>query len=446
MIIFILLAFVLLLLALMILLPGFFSRGQSEVDLHGAGEERRRLNIALLRDRLNELDGERVSGLLTEEQHAKATEELQRDLLVNAEVSQSNTPTGADGRWLGWVVAVLLPLCCIGLYLKLGATELLVLPPEAKAAQVTPESTVPRSSTTSAAPTGQGGSGASAQGEGDMGDMASLTDRLAARLENEPENAEGWLLLARSFSMQERYPEAMRAYRRSLSVTGDVAGVLAELAEATLLTSADGVSAEADSLIQRALALDPKEARALWLSGVSSARRGDKEGAVAQWQRLLEVLEPGDRMRTLVEQRIAELSGKPSGWEVMAEPEAEPAQQAPQPVQPAGIPIQIDVDGALVGSYNPAHTLFIFARAPGQRMPIAIQRHAASALPLKATLSDNDVMVAGQSLASYAELEIVARISQSGSAMVQAGDLEGVTRLDLSRASGLVEVHIDTRR
>ncbi len=432
-----LIAFLLLLLALMLLLPGLRApRAGEGPSLTEA--QRQAMNVGLLKSRLAELDSERDAGLLDAAQYEQAADELRLDLLANSE-GQGHAKGNREGRWLSGTLVVALPLTALLLYGVVGRPDLLTLPPEPQAAKALPRGQGVEGS----APAPQAG----AEGGNAMGDMRALTERLAAKLAEEPENAQGWLLLGRSYSMQERYAESAAAFAKAYALLGDQVELLGEYAEVLILAADGGNSPEADRLIARALALDPNDARSLWLAGVSAVRVGDKEGAIRHWRHLLKQLPEDERMRELVVQRLSELEGN-DGWEVIEPPAAaEPVPSAPSVAAPtAGLPLQVSIDPALAEGLDPDTTLFIFARSPGQRMPLAIQRHRVGDLPLTTTLSDADLMTPGQSLADHAQLELVARTSASGSAMPQPGDREGVTQVDLTRAAGSVQIRIDRSR
>ena len=239
---------------------------------------------------------------------------------------------------------------------------------------------------------------------------------LAARLENEPDDLNGWQMLGRSNMAIGRYAEAAAAYARAIELESSRnPNTLVARGEALLASGGQTLTPEIVSLFESALALDPNQPAALFWSGIASANRGDVAEAADRWERLLGT-NPPPEIREIIGQRIAEWRGEPA-------PVAETA-----PIEQTGAVVAASValsDDAAAGLSGDA-TVFIIARDPAQPSPpIAVIRRRLSELPAVVALGDADSMIPGRSLSAFAEFELVARVSVSGQPAAQSGDWFG---------------------
>lgn len=321
--------------------------------------------------------------------------------------------------------------------------------------------------------------------------VEEMVQRLADRLEAEPDNAEGWAMLGRSYLVLERYEESVRAYRRARDLQPDNVALGLDLAEALVLASRGQPGPVVDQLVQAALTAEPDNAKALWMAGHLAFAGGDVDAARAHWQRLLRQLPEGSPEAGVLRQRLAGLpgaagatppagtapgtnasaaarapgaAGRPGaaaaavpapvagdgraampagtgpdagvpGADAAAVPAlgAAPRQLAPgiaasaaEDGAGAGIDVRVRLDPAVAAAANPDDTVFVFARAvSGPRMPLAIVRTNVAALPLTVRLDDTTAMAPGMRLSVFDEVEVIARVSRTGSAMPASGDLQG---------------------
>lgn len=292
-------------------------------------------------------------------------------------------------------------------------------------------------------------------------DLNKAADTLAAKLKDNPEDGAGWALLARTYRATERFAEANDAYTRARALLPEEPDLLAESAEAMGLSSTPrSLSGEPEKLIARALELDPNNQNALFLKGLARAQADDPAGAEATWEQLLGLMEAGSPSQIAVIEQlniVRERLGKPPMDTPAAGPAAAPmaaaaaapataGNQAPDP-NAAGIDVSVSVAPELADLVQPGDTLFVFARAEaGPPAPLAIQRRAASELPLTLRLDESMGMIAGMSLAQFPRVIIGARISRTGNAMPQPGDLEGLTAALSWREAGKVEIVIGSVR
>ncbi|MGB5333109.1 MAG: tetratricopeptide repeat protein [Woeseiaceae bacterium] len=262
-------------------------------------------------------------------------------------------------------------------------------------------------------------------------DMESAIASLRQRLEDNPDDANGWNMLARSYMALQRFGDAVTAYERVMELEDSRnAQTLVDLALA--ISSRDGTAIEGrtSSLIESALALEPNNPAALFYSGIASANRGDTETAAARWEMLLG-LNPPPEIRSILQQRVAEWRGVPiesievspadAGTAPLSASTEAPAAD-PDAVVTARIALSDDALSALTADAN----VFVIARDPAQPSPpIAVSRVRLSDLPTVVSLGDAQSMVAGRALSGFEEFELLARVSLSGSPAAASGDWFG---------------------
>lgn len=259
---------------------------------------------------------------------------------------------------------------------------------------------------------------------------AAMVSRLARRLEREPNDIDGWLMLGRSYAGLEQFPLALRAYERADRL-GEGRNVEALIGMAEVLASMDEreLTGRAGELFERALALDPKAAKALFFGAVVAMRRGDLPLARARFASLLQ-LNPPESIRPLLEQQVAALDRQ-----IAAGPAAGAAAAAPAAVAaaPATASVRVKVSaGADVIAHAGDAPLFVFVRDPDSPgPPLAVKRLAAK-FPLEVELTAADAMMADRAITAGKRVEVVARISLSGRPEAKSGDPYG----ELSYAVG----------
>jgi cytochrome c-type biogenesis protein CcmH len=372
------------------------------------------LNAAIHRDRLTELERDRGNGTLSATDMAEAKDELQRQLLDDTAATEVITAKGSS-RASGIALAILLPLLAVGLYGFLGSPTA-VLPSAVQAEQASAE-------------------------------MDELLSRLASRLEQSPDNPEGWTMLARSYKSLGRWDEAERAYTRIGPTMQNNAELLAELAE-LLVQKEKGFSERSRALIQQALRVEPKNMLALFMGGGEAFDSGRFAEAATLWERLLPQLEPGGEDARMVESSIAQARQRSGAApRAAAAQEAAPAVAAKAETRPATVPAnlaatavsgRVELSAALKDKAGADDVVFIFARAvDGPRMPLAAKRVRAGDLPLEFTLDDSLAVMPGANLSSAQQVRVEVRVSKSGQAQAAKGDLTGKSAPVKPGAKGL---------
>lgn len=264
--------------------------------------------------------------------------------------------------------------------------------------------------------------------------IQQMATTLAERLQREPADANGWLTLARSYTALGRYRDAAMAMRRVAELVPRNANVLADLADLLAMAQGKRFAGEPMRWIQQALDVDPRHAKALALAGSAAFETQDYDSARSHWERLLAVLPPDSPMQRSVRGSLAEATRLEGGGA------ATPAAAAMAATAVSG---QVVLAPELAGRVAPGDTLFVFARAAqGPRLPLAVSRRSANSERFEFSLDDSMAMPGGPKLSSAAEVVVGARISRSGSATPQSGDLVGSSAPVKPGSAGIV-VRID---
>ena len=389
------------------------------------------LHTRLHTRRLAELEAERDNGNLDATQFNAAREELERELLHDTE--QATPPHGASssGRWVAGVVIVAVPLLAIMLYQQLGAVNQAQSMP-AQQAQMSAPASMP------------------ANGQKNLPSIEEMVAGLAAKMAENPDNADGWVLLGRSYLALQRYDDAVNAYARAFTLQPDDATTMTRYAEAMALANNNLLAGRPVELIQRALSLEPQNPDALWLSAMSFAQLGRYPDAIGQLRSLLQVVTPDSPDAQMVQDQIAQLQEQIDGplESVVPAPAVAqaPAQPSPAPAPATSGPaitVAVSLAPELQSRMAPGDTLFIYARAvSGPRMPLAMARLTAADLPVTVSLDDGSAMMPAMKLSNFDEVMVMARISKSGNAMTQSGDLLGSTGPVKVKSSPSVSVNI----
>jgi cytochrome c-type biogenesis protein CcmH len=393
-------------------------------------------SIAELRTQLQALEARRAGGTVAQAEYQRERNRLERALADQVLAAPgAAAPSGAGTaaaaahdapraprRLLGLLAGAILVLG-VGGYLATGSPELIA--------------GVPKEDPRSAA-AGPHGGGI------DVAQFAAAVEQLAAKLKEQPDNAEGWAMLARSYVQLGRTTDALPAFAKALALTGDEPRLLADYADALAVTNNRNLEGEPTALVERALKVDPAHPKSLALAGTAAYNRKDYAGAVRHWERLAEVAPPDSPFRDQLLASIAEarqLGGMPAAA-APAVPGAAPQAAAPNAAAAADGPVlrgTVRLAPALAAQASPEDTVFVFARpAEGSRMPLAIVRKQVKDLPFEFTLDDRLAMTPAARLSLHPKVVVDARVSKSGQAQASAGDLAGRSAPVANNASGLV--------
>jgi len=385
------------------------------------GVLREATNVAILRDQLRELDADLDAGTMPRDRYDQAKQELlQRALEESKSVEAVAAKAPQSAAWTAAVLGSTLPIAALLLYLALGNHD--AFAPLAVQSKPAGEHKVTRQ------------------------DIEALAEKLAAKLKDDPANVDGWVMLARTYQALDRNEDSARAFDRAVALLPDNADLLADYAD--LLATIDGGFREKSvQLIEQALKADPRHWKALALAGTAAFNRKDYKMAVGYWERMKATVPPTSPLAGSIDASIAE-ARELGGLKATA---AAPA--APLPATPAAPPATtaasagariagtVQLAPALAGKVSPTDTVYIFARAvDGPRMPLAILKKQAKDLPVTFALDDSMAMTPSLALSNFPSVIVGARVSKSGSATPQSGDLEGLSSAVKLGATGLAVV------
>lgn len=402
--------------ALLFVLPTLWSKRSRE-----AGVARDASNVDIYRDQLADLDSDLRGDILTREQYEQSKRELQQRMLQDLPEGETmNTAIIGGNRNITTITltALALPLLAISLYLWLGNTKALLPQPAFEEAPISEE--------------------------GGHANIGSVLDNLTARLRDNPDDMEGWLMLGRTYAMMQRFDEAKEAYEKVLVLSPDNPEVITDYADIVAMTHDGSLIGEPYELIKKALSLDPANPKALALAGTAEFEQKKYNEAAAYWEKLLALIPPTESELTqAINNSIAEARSLGAGnGSVVAKAGDQssgnqgppPAENKPETVAAAGAATSGTLSGkvtlspALAGKVSPNDSLYIFARAKtGPRAPLATTRLQVKDLPATFTLNDS-MARSGVQLSTFPnEVVVGARISKSGSPMPQSGDLQGLS-------------------
>ena len=276
----------LIVIALAFLLPPALQRSE-ESDVK-TDDARKQANIAVYRDQLTELEADLRNGIVSEEQYPQDREEIERRLLEDTATARTekSSKTPVNARNTAYLLAIGLPLIAIIFYLNVGQPALIDNPAPVG---------VPSSAATAPAPP-----------ERSQEQIAANVAKLAQRLESNPNDPQGWTMLARSYSSIEKYGEAEKAYAKAAELNPKDADLLAEFAFATAMAEGRSMEGKPMEIINRALKIDPNNAKALQLAGSAAFEAKDYKKAVGYWERVLKQVPPNSEVTTAIQERINE--------------------------------------------------------------------------------------------------------------------------------------------
>jgi cytochrome c-type biogenesis protein CcmH len=394
------------------------------------GEQEKTLSI--FRQQFAELGQDRANGVLTDELYQQARLELERRLLEETGTTET-PPTMArrqvNGRPVALALAIIIPTVSGLLYWEIGNPLAMTQP-------------------TAASLSAQGGL-EDAHSSPDA--LEALVERLKQKMEQNPNDGVGWGLLARSYVGLGRHAEALSIYEKAVTLIPDDAQLLADYADTLGVVHGRKLEGRPEALIQQALKIDPRNVKALMLAGTVAFNRKNFARAAKDWEQARANL-PADVDPEMTQQlmaAIAEARSQLGGGQAVMPAYAEsvaPTQPTGQTGQPRVIRGTVTVAPSLAGKGSATDTLFVFAREMnGPPMPVSIVRASRKDLPFTFQLDDSTSPMPSRKLSGAGAVVIVARLSKSGQAMPQSGDLEGTSEPVTSGVEG-ISVVIDRER
>jgi cytochrome c-type biogenesis protein CcmH len=349
-------------------------------------------NILIAQHRLAELKENRRLGGLSQAQYDEQLADLEQALSDDLDIKSNVSLASSQGRWVIYVLVVAVPVLAGWLYFTLGnypavshSAEMAVDPDTLKQAEVN-----------------------------------KMVEGLAEKMKANPDDAQGWLMLGRSYKVLEQHGKAVDAFAHAYQLLGDQAEIMLLYADALAFVNDKNLTGKPAELVFKALALEPDNMNALWLGGMAKAQQGDTATAITLWKKLEALLPPGSESQQEIQGLLAKVES--ASPQAAAQPDAAPTANVPG----AAITVQVSLAPELQKSATPGDTVFVYAQAlSGPKMPLAIVRKQVSDLPLTASLDDTMAMMPNMKLSNFAEVKLLARISKSGNAMSQSGDMIG---------------------
>ena len=345
-----------------------------------AEEDRTALNVALYEERLAELTAQHAAGTLSDAQLEAGRADAARELLEDTE--NSDSPKIAKlGRSVPLIAAVLVPLVGYGLYMHWGASDKVQM-----ARQFTEQ---PRT-------------------------VEEMTAHLEQAVKEQPDSAEAWYFLGRTYMNQERPADAAKAFARVVELAGRQPELLGQWAQAQYFAGDRQWSEQLQALTDEALQADPQELTSLGLLGIAAYEEGRYKDAVRFWEQLVAALPENDPSREAIRGGIERARQQVDGGSGNAEAGQAPAAAS---TQAAALQIQVQLDPKVAETVSPEDSVFVFARAVnGPPVPLAAKRLTVGDLPATVTLSDADAMVPSLKISSVEQVTVMARVSRTGDA------------------------------
>ena len=378
-------AFVLLLLVLALLFRPFFWKSST------VQASRQQLNASIYKEELTKLEKEHADGLIDNTSYELSHAELRQRLFQDTSEDDGVAVLGSPKKTMIALV-VLVPVVAVLIYFWLGSAQQIA----------------------------DGG----AQKRVAQQDVEKMVAGLAAKMEQDPSNLKGWAMLARSYKVMGRPVEAEKAYDRAGAYLDGDAQLLADYADVSASNANGNFEGKPRAILKRALKADPNNMMALWLEGTADYNQGNYKGAVQVWSRLAKLLPPDSDDAKMIQGSILEARGKAN---LPPEDLSKPTIAAPT-ASGKSISGQVSLDPNLNSRVKPDDIVMVIARAPGARMPVAIMRGRAADLPMRFVLNDSLAMTPDALISNMSEATVEVRVSKSGQAKAESGDLFSSTQ------------------
>jgi cytochrome c-type biogenesis protein CcmH len=398
--------------ALLFILPTLLRNRGSDTSV-----ARDSTNVSIYQDQISELDNDLRNDVLNQEQYNQSKYELQQRMILDmSEESSISVAKINSKRSIATPVALvlLIPVLAISLYLLLGNTKALLPQPAAEQMELV--------------------DGALTSEDDGHQEISSMVDNLVKRLEQEPDDIEGWNMLGRTYAIMGRFNEARDIYAKLLAKSPDSPEALVNYADVFAMTQDGSLMGKPVELINKALSIDPKNPKALALAGTAKFEQGEFKQAAVYWEELLAFIPAESKLAQSVSGSIRQAKSLASNNQgnvliTKQQPPKSDKNVVNKSLSPT-ISGVVNISPALSAKTSPRDTLYIYARAKsGPKMPLAIIRLQAKDLPAKFTLKDGMGMNPNMKLTSFPEVVISARVTKSGNAVPENGDLQGFSEV-----------------
>jgi cytochrome c-type biogenesis protein CcmH len=375
---FVISALLLLILVLILLLrPLFFPAKESATS-------RRQMNAAIYREELDKLEADRLAGTVDSNNYEQTHAEMRQRLFQDTDEADDLAVLGSPKKTIIGI-CLFVAILSAGFYFYLG-----------DAAQIAQKSTEKPMTQES---------------------VEKMVEEFAAKMEKEPDNLKGWAMLARSYRILGRNTEAANAYARAGSFVDSDPQLLADYADVLAANANGNFAGKPQQLINKALAQDPNNLLALWLSGTAAFNAQNYKAAVQSWEKLAKQLPAESDEARAIAASIAEARSKGG-----LAPASAPV------ISNQGVSGQVEITPELKSKIKAGDVLMVIARKPGERMPVAVLKTPVTAFPINFVLNDALAMSPNALISQMPEVSVEVRISKSGMAMPEAGDLISISQ------------------
>jgi cytochrome c-type biogenesis protein CcmH len=360
----------------------------------GGAVSRKAANVSIYRDQLRELEADLAAGTLAQADYERSRAEVEARLLEDVRDADAPTSARPAGRGMAVALGAAIPLLAAGVYFMVGN-------PATLSQQLEHGATVQQ--------------------------LETMVGRLAARLRESPDDAQGWQLLGRSYAALGRYRESADAYAQAALRAPRDPDLLVDFADVLAMARGRSLQGEPEKLIERALEIDPQNLKGLALAGTVAFERKDYVRAAAYWERMLPLVPPDSEDARMIRQNVAEARSFSGSNETQA----------------TGLRGTVSLSPKLASKASPDDIVFVFARAAeGPPMPLAVARTRVRDLPYSFRLDDSMAMTPAMKLSAFPRVVVGARVSKSGNATPQPGDLQGASAA-VANDAGEVRIVID---
>jgi cytochrome c-type biogenesis protein CcmH len=367
------------------------------------------INILLAQNKMQVLNDELANGIITQIQFDALQNELMLHLHQDLVSSSAHSIDDTKGRWLALPIAIFVPLLALAIYSVKG--DLRAFDTSTVTAAGTPKTAA---------------------------DINAMVEKLAQKMAQNPQDPQGWIMLARSYKVLKRYPDAVSALRKARALLGDEPQTLLQLADVIAMQNGGSLLGEPTELVANALALDANNDMGLWLYGLANAEEGKFGEAIDNWKKLQTHYKTNDADYTEVQKLIDQAK------EALGE-KVESAKDETTPSSSSGksLHLAVALDDKFKSAVSAEDYVFIYAQpAQGGKMPLAVVKKQVKDLPIDITLDDSMAMMPNMTISSVANVQVSARVSKSGNASPQSGEPIGKKQVSTLIDSGLINLVI----
>ncbi|MBT5031110.1 MAG: c-type cytochrome biogenesis protein CcmI [Proteobacteria bacterium] len=367
-------------------------------------------NIEIAREKLADLEIQKDAGSISDTEFNKLSEDAKRVLILETGQDVTHALSHGNPLLLSVGIAALVPILALTLYLMLGT-------PEGLAHNAMP---------------GQ-------QAAADAGqNIDSLLQSLQDKLADNPDDAEGWALLGRTSMSMQRFAQAQNAFSNLRRIVGDAPSVMLQLADAEVMLNGGAFTQETRNYVTTAYAAEPNNIQAIWMTAMLDTQEGNLTSAISKWEQLEVLLAGQPEQQARIRQLIVDARGAVEQLpraNVLADTLVNTSEQAIRAANLDGVSVSIEVSlsADLPKPVQNEQLVYVYARAvSGPPMPLAAKQLRVADLPTTITLTEQDAVIDGMTLARFPRIVLGARISMTGEPTAQPGDIQNITRpLDL---------------